>query len=135
MNGFTRLSDVELVENASENATVLIEDGKEIKRVPKSEVGGGGTRSMFFAPYNNNYLYQTDDIEQIPNTFNTTDAITMQKFKDTFLNSDCIVCQLNYNNDSSGIYRVTGFEPYSLSDTEKGYVYCGNKMRYTSFKI
>lgn len=135
MNGFTRLSDVELVENASENATVLIEDGKEIKRVPKSEVGGGGKISMFFAPYSNSYLYPTDDIEQIPNTFNTTDAITMQKFKDTFLNSDCIMCMLNYNNDFSGIYRITGFEPYSSSDTQKGYVYYGNKSYYAFFKV
>lgn len=38
---FTRLSDVELVVEATETANVLIEEGGEIKRVPKTEVGGG----------------------------------------------------------------------------------------------
>lgn len=38
---FTRLSDVTLVEEATETANVLIEEGGEIKRVPKTEVGGG----------------------------------------------------------------------------------------------
>lgn len=38
---FTRLSDVALVEEATDTANVLIEEGGEIKRVPKTEVGGG----------------------------------------------------------------------------------------------
>lgn len=38
---FTRLSDVTLVEEATETANVLIEESGEIKRVPKTEVGGG----------------------------------------------------------------------------------------------
>ena len=39
---FTRLSDVEVVETATENDKVLIEQNGEIKRVPKTKVGGAG---------------------------------------------------------------------------------------------
>jgi hypothetical protein len=42
MAEFKKLSEVEQVETASDNATVLIEEGGEIKRVAKSEVGGNG---------------------------------------------------------------------------------------------
>ena len=39
---FTRLADVEVVETATDTDKVLIEQNGEIKRVPKTEVGGGG---------------------------------------------------------------------------------------------
>ena len=39
---FTRLSDVTLVEETIDTANVLIEENGEIKRVPKTEVGGTG---------------------------------------------------------------------------------------------
>lgn len=42
MAEFKKLSEVELLETASDNATVLVEEGGEIKRVAKSEVGGAG---------------------------------------------------------------------------------------------
>lgn len=42
MTEFQRLGEVERVETASDNATVLIEEDGDIKRVPKKEVGGGG---------------------------------------------------------------------------------------------
>ena len=40
---FTRLADVEVVETANDTDKVLIEQNGEIKRVPKTEVGGGGS--------------------------------------------------------------------------------------------
>lgn len=40
MAEFKKLSEVEQIETASDNATVLVEEGGEIKRVAKSEVGG-----------------------------------------------------------------------------------------------
>lgn len=40
--GFKKLSEVTLLETSSDNATVLIEEGGEIKRVPKKAVGGAG---------------------------------------------------------------------------------------------
>ena len=43
MMEFKKLSEVEQIESASDNATVLIEDNGEIKRVPKKEVGGAGS--------------------------------------------------------------------------------------------
>lgn len=36
---FIRLSDVDLVENPNESANVIVEDGGDIKRVPKSAIG------------------------------------------------------------------------------------------------
>lgn len=39
---FMKLADVEVVETATETDKVLIEQNGEIKRVPKTEVGGGG---------------------------------------------------------------------------------------------
>lgn len=42
MAEFKKLSEVEQIETASDNATVLIEEGGDIKRVPKSAVGGAG---------------------------------------------------------------------------------------------
>lgn len=42
MAEFKKLSEVEMLESASDNATVLIEEGGDIKRVPKSAVGGAG---------------------------------------------------------------------------------------------
>ena len=42
MAEFKKLSEVEQIETASDNATVLIEEGGDIKRVPKSAVGGNG---------------------------------------------------------------------------------------------
>lgn len=42
MAEFKKLSEVEQIETASDNATVLIEEDGEIKRVPKKEVGGAG---------------------------------------------------------------------------------------------
>lgn len=42
MAEFKKLSEVEQIETASDNATVLVEEDGEIKRVPKKEVGGAG---------------------------------------------------------------------------------------------
>ena len=39
---YQKLSDVTLAETATDTANVLVEEGGEIKRVPKREVGGAG---------------------------------------------------------------------------------------------
>lgn len=41
MAEFKKLSEVELMTTSSDNTTILVEDGGEIKRMPKSEVDGG----------------------------------------------------------------------------------------------
>lgn len=43
---FTRLADVEVVETATDVDKVLIEQNGEIKRVPKTEVGGSGGNTL-----------------------------------------------------------------------------------------
>lgn len=49
---FMKLSEVEQIDVGSDNATVLIEDGGEIKRVPKSAVGGVGGYVVTFTESN-----------------------------------------------------------------------------------
>lgn len=55
MAEFKKLSEVEQLTTAPEAATVLIEDGGEIKRVPKKEVGGAGIKTVIIkdSEYNN----------------------------------------------------------------------------------
>ena len=55
---FKRLSEVEVVETAMDTANVLIEEDGVIKRVPKSEVGGSGDVTVFYA--DNTYLYHDE---------------------------------------------------------------------------
>lgn len=57
MAEFKKLSEVEQLESASDNATVLIEESGEIKRVPKKEVGGAGGYVIKLA---NSYLDDND---------------------------------------------------------------------------
>ena len=49
---FKKLSEVEQIETASDNATVLVEEGGEIKRVPKKEVGGAGIKTAIIKDSN-----------------------------------------------------------------------------------
>jgi hypothetical protein len=60
---FKKLSEVTLLDTAADNTTVLVEDGGEIKRVPKKEVGGAGG---YVIKLKNSYLndageYQMDE--------------------------------------------------------------------------
>lgn len=52
MAEFKKLSEVDLLETSSDNTTVLVEDGGEIKRVPKKEVGGAGGYIVTLTPDN-----------------------------------------------------------------------------------
>ena len=44
---FTKLSEVAVVETANDDDKVLIEQNGEIKRVPKTQVGGAGGNTLF----------------------------------------------------------------------------------------
>lgn len=46
MADFKKLSEVDLTEEVSDTANVLIEEGGIIKRAPKTKVGGAGTDSV-----------------------------------------------------------------------------------------
>lgn len=52
---FKKLSEVTLTEKAVDTANVLIEENGEIKRVPKTEVGGSGSAAIIIkdTEYNN----------------------------------------------------------------------------------
>lgn len=43
---FKRLSDVEIVNTASDDTTVLIEEDGDIKRINKNKLGGGTVKSV-----------------------------------------------------------------------------------------
>lgn len=63
MAEFKKLSEVEQVETVSNNATVLIEEGGEIKRVTKDKVGGAGgyTMALTYDNYDGAYCNENYD--------------------------------------------------------------------------
>ena len=65
MAEFKKLSEVELLETASDNATVLVEEGGEIKRVAKSEVGGAGGYLMPITADNFDGTYCTENYDEM----------------------------------------------------------------------
>ena len=67
---FTKLSEVAIVETATDDDKVLIEQNGEIKRVPKTEVGGGGGGGNILAITGNEETGFTANME-------LTDVITI----------------------------------------------------------
>lgn len=65
MAEFKKLSEVEQVDSASDTATVLIEEGGEIKRVAKSEVGGAGGYVLTITPDNYDGTYCTENYDEM----------------------------------------------------------------------
>ena len=57
---FTRLADVTAVEEATDVANVLIEEGGEIKRVPKTAVGGASAGPVFTQVEVSTYVAQAE---------------------------------------------------------------------------
>jgi hypothetical protein len=67
MAEFKKLSEVEQVQTVSDNATVLVEEGGEIKRVAKSEVGGAGGYTMALTYDNFDGTYCTENYDEMYN--------------------------------------------------------------------
>lgn len=65
MAEFKKLSEVEQVDSASDNATVLVEEGGEIKRVPKKKVGGAGGYVLTITPDNYDGTYCTENYDEM----------------------------------------------------------------------
>lgn len=76
---FMRLADVEVVETATDTDKVLIEQNGEIKRVPKTEVGGG-------AGGNNLILDIVPDMEN--ETVSATANMTLAEFIEAINNRE-----------------------------------------------
>ena len=60
---FKKLSEVTLLDEATESATVLVEDGGDIKRVPKNAVGSAGGYVIHLSDsfINDDGYFQIDD--------------------------------------------------------------------------
>lgn len=74
MANFKKLGEVTLAENASGSANVLIEESGEIKRVPKTEVGGGGVKTAIIkdSAYDAALSYITGETDTMPDTSSVT---------------------------------------------------------------
>lgn len=72
---FTKLSEVAVVETANDDDKVLIEQNGEIKRVPKTEVGGKGGGG-------NALIISTEDMATFTANMTLTEAITLYTNKE-----------------------------------------------------
>lgn len=59
---FTKLSEVSLIQEVSENTNVLVEENGEIRRVPKTQVGGAGSEPDMVIEIINESTYEIDDV-------------------------------------------------------------------------
>lgn len=131
MEGFTKLSEVEVISEVNDEATVIIESGGEIKRFPKSEFAGKNNIATFFKVYGDNYVYKTDSYESdlVPSD---DKKITMSEFKEAFLNSECFLGSIR-SDSLEMIYKVTGFIPYGGNSETVANICYGNKTTNVNF--
>lgn len=141
MEGFKKLSEVQIIDEVAEDASVLVEDSGEVKRVPKSKIGAqadwnetdenssafilnkptqlGGSVSKFFHIYDTNCIVYVRDNETWLNegyiTYNIPDdVVDYHEFEDAFMNSLCLINTLsddNYNYKQINV--ATYFAPYN----------------------
>lgn len=108
---FIKISDAELVENPSENVSVIIEDGGDIKRVPKSSIGAqadwnendetnpayilnkptnfGG---YLYYCYDNYYLYKCENA----NFTRDNNPVSKEQFEEDFYTSPILLKSYDY---------------------------------------
>lgn len=84
MANFKKLGEVTLAENASDSANVLIEESGEIKRVPKTEVGGGGVKTAIIksSAYDEMLSYITGETDTMPDTSSVTYSCINMTFEE-----------------------------------------------------
>lgn len=125
MEGFKKLSETPLVDDVNKDASVLVEDSGEIKRVPKLKIGaqadwnetdtlspafilnkpqqlnnGGIGISKFFHVYGENCVIHVRDNDTWVNKTHVTynipdDVVDYHEFEEAFMNSLCLVSFLN----------------------------------------
>lgn len=86
---FKKLSEVDKIESASDDASVLIEDGGEIKRVPKSEVGGrGGNVAVITTSSYDDYIAGVQVSASAPDVTYSCKNMTLEEAKSALLNGE-----------------------------------------------
>lgn len=136
---FTKLSEVPVTDNPTDEASVLIEEAGEIKRTPKSAIGDqadwnetdetkpsfilnkpeklGGV-AKYFITYTDSMLVETDDEWTVPTDTTVTNAVTMDEFKKKYFDGGCILGKLDSANKDVGEYgSVIYFMPYNGNTT------------------
>lgn len=80
---FTKLSEVPVVETVDDTANVLVENGGEIQRVPKSQVGGASTGGYVYYSFNSTstHLYKSEDGTYSEATEQVTEAELQETYK------------------------------------------------------
>lgn len=82
---FKRLADVAAVEEATDEANVLIEEGGEIKRVPKTAVGGASAGPVFTCIKASTYVAATPEPTYVYDCSMTFEEIMAQYNEGTLM--------------------------------------------------
>ncbi len=123
---FERLSEVELIETASDEANVLVEENGEIKRVAKTEVGGAKeTKELMYE-----WDFSVDD-EVYEINENTDDDISWITTKNE--NVDVLIEARCYAMDDSTSEYIEGIETVSWLNSK--YPYSNGYITNTLDKI
>lgn len=110
---FTKLGEVNITEEVSEAAHVLVEDGGEIKRAPKSKVGGGGSSTMQV------YSSATINVEELvehAKTIKPHGYYSANSDKYTLITVDSYDIHYSFDDCCGGdIYSLRGYSSYPLN--------------------
>lgn len=112
MANFKKLGEVTLAENASDSANVLIEESGEIKRVPKTEVGGGGgikTAIIKDSAYDEMMSYLSGESSNIPDISSVTYSCTNMSFEEAnqiFKAGEVLDCVVMVGGSGCIIYKA-----------------------------
>ena len=114
MAEFKKLSEVEQIETASDNATVLIEESGEIKRVSKKEVGGAGGYVIKLANsyIDNNGMFCFDEsYDELYDVLMAGGSVWVD-YTDA---PEAMAPTSNFAAAAEGFYTATNFGPEQLS--------------------
>ena len=72
---FKKISEVEVLETVSDEAHVLVEEDGAVKRVPKTEVGGSASQTIYYRPYGEYDIYKDEECTIKPTATDLEEAV------------------------------------------------------------